>query len=408
MQTWPIANILDDTTVSRAYGYAYPNLVKPAGLQIFNPNVPAGSGSVVPLGVQYVMYKGGANLQATFSTAASSLVIKAVEKGPASRRVLDVTPGVALQEPGFGSTYTEIDFAVINTDASNTAGFTFVSQGTAPGAVELKWDPTEPTGYLPLDIQDTVCVTFDGIQGARLDSVRVGLRRAGSMTGGVWRYSGTLRPSPLGAPLAVPITATINTTPSFPYPVPWPNWATVDLRSYSIDASSPFAVGFVCVGDPTTQPRVMTTEYPSTTPFHSFTFLNSASSPDWFFLTSNNAADSIYLYLIRAYVSVPTTSAPLPPVAAEFRLEQNYPNPFNPTTTIAFSLPYSVPEARLSVFDVLGREVWSQTLAGVQPGRHEVVWNGTTSLGRAVGSGLYFYRITAGTFSEVKRMVLVR
>jgi len=87
---------------------------------------------------------------------------------------------------------------------------------------------------------------------------------------------------------------------------------------------------------------------------------------------------------------------------------RNTPNPFNPQTTIAFDLP-SEQAVSLCVYDVSGR------LVGVlidnviaQAGRNEVVWRGRDLDGRIVSAGIYFYRLTAGPYTETKRMVLVK
>jgi uncharacterized repeat protein (TIGR01451 family) len=91
-----------------------------------------------------------------------------------------------------------------------------------------------------------------------------------------------------------------------------------------------------------------------------------------------------------------------------FSLEQNWPNPFNPSTRIAFTLPGAAPDARIVVYDLLGREIWSTTLVQPDAGPHEVVWMGETSTGARAASGVYLYRLTAGGFSAVKRMILVK
>jgi len=89
-------------------------------------------------------------------------------------------------------------------------------------------------------------------------------------------------------------------------------------------------------------------------------------------------------------------------------LFEAYPNPFNPQTTIAFDFPKRE-SVTLRVFDMSGRLVRSLITAELHtPGRHEVVWNGRDDAGRQVASGTYFYRLEAGSFSETKRMVLVK
>jgi len=84
------------------------------------------------------------------------------------------------------------------------------------------------------------------------------------------------------------------------------------------------------------------------------------------------------------------------------------PNPFNPMTTISYDLPMPT-MISLRIFDMSGRLV-KELVGGEEytPGRHEVVWNGRDDVGRQVASGTYFYRLEAGSYSETKRMVLIK
>lgn len=86
----------------------------------------------------------------------------------------------------------------------------------------------------------------------------------------------------------------------------------------------------------------------------------------------------------------------------KFAMEQNYPNPFNPTTTISYSVP-QLTFVMLKVYDSLGREV-SELLNGEKnPGRYEVNFDGTN-----LSSGVYFYRLTAGSFTQTKKLLLLK
>ncbi len=90
-----------------------------------------------------------------------------------------------------------------------------------------------------------------------------------------------------------------------------------------------------------------------------------------------------------------------------YTLNTNYPNPFNPSTTISFFLP-EVTHVRLSIFDVVGREV-RRLADGLMPrGMHAITWDGTTHMGKRAASGVYLYRLRAGSFNSVKRMVFTR
>lgn len=88
---------------------------------------------------------------------------------------------------------------------------------------------------------------------------------------------------------------------------------------------------------------------------------------------------------------------------------QNFPNPFNPSTLMGYSIPQG-PESRvsLSIYDVHGKLV-RKLVDDVQPsGRYTVSWDGKDSRGSSVASGIYFYRLQAGGFSSMKKLLLVR
>jgi hypothetical protein len=95
-------------------------------------------------------------------------------------------------------------------------------------------------------------------------------------------------------------------------------------------------------------------------------------------------------------------------VTFDFALNQNWPNPFNPSTTIRFTVPTEVVKAQIAIYDITGKEVWSHTLDDVLPGTHEVVWNGETGARTPAASGMYFYRLTAGSYSATQRMLLLK
>jgi hypothetical protein len=94
-------------------------------------------------------------------------------------------------------------------------------------------------------------------------------------------------------------------------------------------------------------------------------------------------------------------------VPMEYALDQNYPNPFNPATTISFAIP-KTSTVRLQVFDILGREVTTLVNEEFVPGNYTVPWDGSDHNGLKVASGIYMYRIQAGEFVQVKKMVLMK
>ena len=92
-----------------------------------------------------------------------------------------------------------------------------------------------------------------------------------------------------------------------------------------------------------------------------------------------------------------TTSLP-----TEFSLSQNYPNPFNPSTVINYELPSSN-FVTLKIYDLVGKEVATLMNEKLDAGRYTATFNGSN-----LASGMYFYKISAGNFTFVKKMVLIK
>ena len=89
-------------------------------------------------------------------------------------------------------------------------------------------------------------------------------------------------------------------------------------------------------------------------------------------------------------------------VAMGYQLEQNYPNPFNPSTSIAFALA-KAGEVKLQIFNALGQQVATLVNGKMSAGQHHVTWDA-----RDVPSGIYFYKLEAGTFNQTRKMVLMK
>ena len=103
--------------------------------------------------------------------------------------------------------------------------------------------------------------------------------------------------------------------------------------------------------------------------------------------------------LAEMVLSVNPAMSQLPP---EFLLHQNYPNPFNPNTTIKYELP-KTSHVSLSVYDILGREVSVLVNERKDAGVYEVKFDGSN-----LASGVYFYRLQAGDFTQTKRLLLLK
>lgn len=108
--------------------------------------------------------------------------------------------------------------------------------------------------------------------------------------------------------------------------------------------------------------------------------------------------------LDTAIVSSSSDENLIPP---EIELAQNYPNPFNPSTLINFNIPKEM-HVSLKVYDVLGREVVTLVNEIKSIGSYSVKFDASSIAGAGITSGIYYYRLIAGDFSETKKMVLMR
>jgi hypothetical protein len=86
----------------------------------------------------------------------------------------------------------------------------------------------------------------------------------------------------------------------------------------------------------------------------------------------------------------------------EFSLSQNYPNPFNPTTSLQYTIG-SRQFVTLKVYDLLGREIATLVNEEKPAGEYEVEFDGS-----ALTSGIYFYQLKAGEFTETRKMILLK
>jgi len=91
-----------------------------------------------------------------------------------------------------------------------------------------------------------------------------------------------------------------------------------------------------------------------------------------------------------------------------FALKDNYPNPFNPSTTIKYALPEGA-QVKLEVYNVVGQVVRTLVSGHQNAGRYAIQWDATNDSGHSLSSGIYFYRLQAGSeFTEVKKMLLLK
>ncbi len=142
---------------------------------------------------------------------------------------------------------------------------------------------------------------------------------------------------------------------------------------------------------------------------------NSTSPIDYSFVDDRVQAGHTYYYQLQdinirghaAYhgpVSVFVEAAVLP---EKFFLEQNYPNPFNPSTTFSYGLPEQT-NVLLRIFNTRGEMVRTLVHADQPADFYTVIWDGTSDSGARLPSGIYFCRLQAGTFSQIRKMAFTK
>ncbi len=111
-------------------------------------------------------------------------------------------------------------------------------------------------------------------------------------------------------------------------------------------------------------------------------------------------------HIIAWDVTVGVDDSPVNTAPDGYALQQNYPNPFNPSTNIVYDLK-DAGNVKITVYDYLGREISVIENGFRQAGQHTVEFNAAES-GRALSSGIYFYRIHTNSFTEIKKMIFLK
>jgi hypothetical protein len=118
-------------------------------------------------------------------------------------------------------------------------------------------------------------------------------------------------------------------------------------------------------------------------------YLNYESIPGVFYITENMSNSETNVF------------------PGKFQLGQNYPNPFNPVTTLHYDLSENS-DVKITIYDMLGREVKTLINKTQDAGSMSVIWNATNDYGKPVSAGIYLYQIQAGEYISTKKMVLLK
>ncbi|MEP0862729.1 MAG: T9SS type A sorting domain-containing protein, partial [Ignavibacterium sp.] len=117
-----------------------------------------------------------------------------------------------------------------------------------------------------------------------------------------------------------------------------------------------------------------------------------------------NVTANAILLGVMDYMNIPTeVELSDNSIPSEFTLEQNYPNPFNPSTKISWQSPVGSWQT-IKLYDIMGREIETIIDGYFEAGYHSTLYNVNSSL----SSGVYFYRLQAGNFTQTKKMILMR
>ena len=122
---------------------------------------------------------------------------------------------------------------------------------------------------------------------------------------------------------------------------------------------------------------------------------------------NNQNIEIVYEYTFEGNRYLGKQLVTIVPIPESFALNQNFPNPFNPNTTIFYDLPIDT-YIKLSVYDILGREVVTLINEHQIKGYKSFKWNGQDKNGKKLGSGVYFYQLQANNFIKTKKMIMLK
>jgi hypothetical protein len=321
---------------------------------------------------------------------------------------LSTDNGTSWTEVNTGLTNTYVRaFAVSGTNlfAGTDGGGVFLSTNNGTSWTAVNTGLTNTTVWsLAVSGTNLFAGTYGGVflsanNGTSWTAVNIGLKNtdvralavsatnlfAGTYSGGVWRR-------PLNELLPVELTFFNATSESKTVVLAWKTATEVNNYGFEVERKTVSSsqtlmtswqkIGFVQGNGTSNAPH----EYSFTDQYH--------SSGRFVYRLKQLDNDGTFKYSQESEVAIE--------VPKVFALNQNYPNPFNPATTISFSLS-SKSFVSLKVFDPLGREVSILLAEELPAGTYTRQWNGNN-----LPSGVYFYRLHAGSFTETKKLVLLR
>lgn len=414
LPSWFIANILNDTAVNPLYGYRYPHLLKATSTTYYVPNTTGTNRSVERYAVQYYSFRGGSQLKATFATSSTGVVVKAVEIGSVSKRVVNVPVNAEFSEPAFGTTYPQIYFVVMNTDGNNSATYSYSTSGV--GGIATTTLSYANSGLYYISLPDPFsnqkyAVRFTPTSSGQLFAVDVAIKDGSDAIKGNGNLLVSAYQNKPGSVAGIPDTIQIGTSVSIPFSQLIYGWNSISMQSANISVIQDTDFQVVvevqgAVGD-TLQlllddglsmiNRTSSYRYGS----NGLGWYNRAD-PDY----GGGKSPSYENLLLKATIASGTTDTVAPDTTSSivhyFALEQNYPNPFNIKTIIRYRISSNA-LVTLRLYDILGREIMTLVNERQEGGIKTIPFDGSN-----LPSGVYFYRIVAGNYSATKKMVVIK
>jgi aminopeptidase N len=170
------------------------------------------------------------------------------------------------------------------------------------------------------------------------------------------------------------------------------SFRAIQVQTNSVFHKMPIELKFSFMTGPDTTVRVM-----NDVNYQLFTYFPFNRQPTAVVFDPNND-----IVLKTATLTLGINGNGISSLPTKFSLYQNEPNPFNPTTKISYDIPKDS-KVKLVIYDILGKEVSTLVNDNIKAGTYSVEWNATQ-----FPSGVYFYRLIAGSFSEVKKMLLIK
>ena len=273
-----------------------------------------------------------------------------------------------------------INNETVTNNNSTTATVTFSQEFTIPAGA----DPT------------TTYIRF------RIDSGTSNLSPTGAGTGygEVEDYATSLGDTP---PIKVSLTAFTATRAEHGVVVQWQAASEINHAGYNVYRSMAAESGFEKINS-----TLITTATTTSGDMASYEYMDTAaSSTTYYYKLEDVSLDGERTWHGPVQATVSSSVADQVTQPRTFALQQNYPNPFNPITTISYSVP-EPSHVVLEIYNIQGTKVRTLVNRMQTAGAYTVTWDATDEWGGTLGGGSYLYKFTAGDFSQVRRMTLLK